>query len=193
MNLRSYRIPIKQFTIFAVILIVGLVSNGNAGGPQPTPGNFILDKSKGVDGLLTAVVVDPESDLAYNLDVAEGQGPFVVQTIVLTCKKTQVFLGPAIDEPSSSPDDLAITKAECISDEEDPNFGTDLCLEGWILLGAGADLLGTECFPNVDPSDVNSPVDLSITRVRNFVNTGDAISAEVVLRLGRPRPMEPTP
>jgi len=62
-------------------------------------------------------------------------------------------------------------------------LGIELCLEGWILPGEAADLLGTECFPDLE-DDGFTPVDLAITRVKKFIKTDSSISAEVTLRLG---------
>ena len=172
--------PLALITLLAIPLIFGTASIGYAAGPQPLPEGFALAKSKGIDGLLTAVVVDPDSDLASGLTVGVGQGPFVVQSIVLICKEQPVLYGPSVDFPSASPVNLADTTAECPG--IDPL--SELCLEGWIFPEAAANLLGTDCFPNVQPG-IGSPVDLVITRVRNFINTGDSINAEVTLRLGQ--------
>jgi hypothetical protein len=166
--------------LFTIPLIFNIASNGYAGGPQPLPEGFTLAKAKGIDGLLTAVVVDPDSDLASGLTVGEGQGSFVVQSIVLICKEQPVLYGPSVDFPSASPVNLADTTAECPGID----FLSEFCLEGWIFPEAAANLLGTDCFPNVQPG-IGSPVDLVITRVRNFINTGDSINAEVTLRLGQ--------
>jgi len=164
MHTQSVSKPTAFITILILVLTFGTASIGLAGGTQPDPAGFALAKSKGVDGLLNAVVLGDE----------------VVQYIVLMCKESPVVLGPSVNIPSQSPENLAETTAECPG--SDP-LG-ELCLEGWIFRDAAADpaLADANCFPEAEAGIL---ADLSISRVKNFINTGTAISAEVTLQLGQ--------
>ena len=159
-----------MLTIFLLIpLMIGNASMGYAGGPlSPPPGNFILAKSKAVDGLLSAVIVD-----------SDGGSPYVVQYIVVMCKEAEIVLGPAIND-YSTPETLPLTTAECSDDNES-------CLEGLILVDtANPDPnvpSAAPCFPEAYEPPGNNK-DLIISRVRNFINTGTTLSAEVTLQLG---------
>ena len=161
--------------LLAIPLIFGAASNGYAGGPQPSPkdvgGPVLIGKA--VDGLLTAVVVDPDGVLD-EFEVLTGLDPFIVEYILVTCKEAQVVLGPAINFPTS-PENFAQVTAECPGESQD-----ELCLEGVIFGGAADDLPQSACFPEANAT-YN---DLVITRVKNFINTGTAISAEVTLQAG---------
>jgi hypothetical protein len=151
--------------LLAVLLIFSITSIGFAGGPQSqAPGNFELINSKSVDGLLNAVV---------------GDDGMVVQYIIVTCKAGQGILGPLYDAYSTSPDNLADTKADCSE--------SDFCLEGQIFQDALSYDTNNPppyaaCFPDAEPSLYD---DLIITRAKNFINVVTAISAEVTLQLGQ--------
>jgi len=184
MYLRSTFKPIVLIAIMAIPLIVGTASIGYAGGPQPGPkdvdGPELIGKA--VDGLLSAVVVDPADLELDQLGHLSGVvGSFVVQHIVVICKGEQVVYGPAINSPSSYEADLARTKAECtgVNDGE----LEELCIEGMIFADAADNAPQSACFPDADAGFGYD--DIIITRVRNFINTGKSISAEVTLRLGK--------
>lgn len=157
--------PAVLITLLAISLMFGAVLDGYAGGPLPSPkaGGPIL-VGKGVDGLLNSVAVEGE----------------VVQYIVLACKEADVVLGPAIDQYSTDPGNIGDTTAEC------SGAPGELCVEGLIF----GDVFSTapldsplfDCFPEGDATTFK---DLFITRVKNFINTGTAISAEVTLQAGQ--------
>ena len=184
MNTRlPHHAPVLTITLSFFLMIV-IPSAVLAGGPlSGLPGVNLEGKS--VDGVLNAVVVDPADyptgPPEFYPDIFSVGAPiFVLQYIVLTCKDAegevrQVVFGPDIDFPSSSPENLAVTKAECTGDE-------DLCLEGWIFGGAAAEEPQSVCFPETTEFGSN---DIVITKVKNFVNTGTTISAEVTLQLGQ--------
>jgi hypothetical protein len=162
--------PVSLIILLAVPLLFANASTGHAGGPQPGPKESGIEfVGHAVDGLLNAVIVDLNPD-----DAIEDLS--VVQYIVVICKEAQVVLGPKFDE-YSTPQDLPDTTAECLDD-------SDLCLEGFmfpdVINSFDSPLL--DCFPEARPLEID---DLFITKVKNFVNTRTAISAEVTLRLGQ--------
>lgn len=168
--------PVVIIVALSITLIFGVLSSGHTGGPQPGPkeegGPLFVGKS--VDGFLTAVIVD-QNAIGADIVLGEDDPAFIVQHIVVTCKDADVVLGPAINFPSPDQSSLEQTMAECVDEGE-------LCIEGLAFEAAlirYPDLRG--CFPGED-SDFT---DVFITRVKNFINTGTAISAEVTLRLGQ--------
>ena len=167
--------PVALIVLLVIPLIFGAASIGYAGGPQPAPEGFELAKFKAIDGLLTAVVVDPQAEETVDPfdGLASDQALFIVEHIVLICKEADVVYGPGINFPSLSPDELARTTAECSGEDG------ELCLDGWIFPEARKKL--PACFEDA-PIGFN---DLIITKVKRFINTGKAISAEVTLQLGR--------
>jgi hypothetical protein len=175
-----------SISIFVLIIVAPTVF---AGGPAPGLEGVTFE-GKSVDGVLNAVVVNPadypSEALGFYPDIfSDGAEPFVLQYIVLTCKDAekevrQVVFGPDINFPSTSPDNLKEIKAECTGEVEPGT--TELCLEGWIFGGAAVEEPQSVCFP--ERTDLGSN-DIVITKVKNFVNTGTAISAEVTLQLGQ--------
>jgi hypothetical protein len=152
--------------LLVIPLIIGVASTGYTGGPQPKPGKEGGAElvGKAVDGVLNSVVVEHR----------------VVQYIVLNCRDADLVLGPAVGVYSTE-DNLGSITAECSGEEE------ELCIEGFIFGDLFSpdndpepDLL--DCFPEADGFFYN---DLIITRVKNFINTGKSISAEVTLKAGQ--------
>ena len=138
--------------MLAIPLIIGAASDGFAGTEGGPPGAKISGKA--IDSVLTAVLVVP----------TEGD-PYVVSVIVGTCNKSPVVFGPEIgigEDGTIRPDNIASIKASC----EQPG---DECVEYYELPDAGP----PGCYSDLGGED------LIITRVKNFINAGTAISAEV--------------
>ena len=170
--------PAVLIILLAISLMFGAVSNGHAAGLQPPPEGLVLE-GKAVDGLLYAVVVDPaDPELDQDGVLSEETGSFIVQHIVVICKEAEVVYGPMINFPIIGTENFADITAEYPG--ADP--AGELYIEGWIFEGAAVLPPQSACFPEAVEGFLD---DIIITRVKNFINTGTVISAEVTLRLGQ--------